>query len=145
MSIKQFCPDGSSLEKRQSFQTELLELAIDIIHILSQEEENSTHFNSSGSSFLTNSMSLASLGLFRQFSHLNVWLYPSDSKNQRPEGQMGTLMENVVFFSKNLLQKLYGGAFLGDSGSLLSFLADQIVVVRRTQGHIINLQSHFNL
>ncbi|XP_028982965.1 WD repeat- and FYVE domain-containing protein 4 isoform X2 [Betta splendens] len=97
--LLEFCPDGSSLEKKQSFQTELLELAIDIIHILSQDDENSTHFNF------------------------------SDSKNQRPEGQRGTLMENVVFFSKSLLQKLYSGAFLGDSGSLLSFLADQIVVV----------------
>lgn len=43
---------------------------------------------------------------------------------------MGTLMENVVLFSKALLQKLYSGTILGDSESLLNFLADQIVVVR---------------
>lgn len=54
----------------------------------------------------------------------------SDCKGQTPEGQMGTLMENVVLFSKTLLQKLYGGTFMGDSESLLNFLADQIVVVR---------------
>lgn len=54
----------------------------------------------------------------------------SDCDGQRPEGQMATLMENVVLFSRTLLQKLYSGTFLGDSESLLNFLADQIVVVR---------------
>lgn len=53
----------------------------------------------------------------------------SDSQS---EGQMGTLMENVVLFSKTLLQKLYSGTFLADSESLLNFLTDQIVVVRQT-------------
>lgn len=45
---------------------------------------------------------------------------------------MATLLENVVLFSKTLLQKLYSGTFVGDSESLINFLADQIVVVRRT-------------
>uniref|UniRef100_A0A3Q1F0J1 Alfy-like armadillo-like repeat domain-containing protein n=1 Tax=Acanthochromis polyacanthus TaxID=80966 RepID=A0A3Q1F0J1_9TELE len=53
------------------------------------------------------------------------------SENPRPEGQMGMLMENVVLFSKALLQKLYSGTFLGDSKNLLNFLGDQIVVVRQ--------------
>ncbi|XP_008289614.1 WD repeat- and FYVE domain-containing protein 4 isoform X2 [Stegastes partitus] len=94
--LLEFCPDGASLERRQSFQTELLELIMNIIHMLSNEEDNNTHLNS--------------------------------QENPRPEGQMGVLMENVVLFSKTLLQKLYGGTFLGDSESLLNFLADQIVV-----------------
>ncbi|KAA8583834.1 hypothetical protein FQN60_015042 [Etheostoma spectabile] len=96
--LLEFTPDGSSLEQRQSFQTELLELIMDIIQMLSHEEENNTHLNS------------------------------QDCKSQTPEGQMGTLMENVVLFSKTLQQKLYSGTFLGDSGSLINFLGDQIVV-----------------
>ncbi|XP_078129346.1 WD repeat- and FYVE domain-containing protein 4 isoform X3 [Sander vitreus] len=96
--LVEFTPDGSSLEQRQSFQTEFLELIMDIIHMLSHEKENNTHLNS------------------------------QDCKSQTPEGQMGTLMENVVLFSKTLQQKLYSGTFLGDSGSLINFLADQIVV-----------------
>uniref|UniRef100_A0A4W6C776 WDFY family member 4 n=1 Tax=Lates calcarifer TaxID=8187 RepID=A0A4W6C776_LATCA len=43
-----FSPDGASLQQRQSFQTELLELMMDIIHMLSHEEENNTHLNSQG-------------------------------------------------------------------------------------------------
>uniref|UniRef100_A0AAQ5X7X2 WDFY family member 4 n=1 Tax=Amphiprion ocellaris TaxID=80972 RepID=A0AAQ5X7X2_AMPOC len=50
-----------------------------------------------------------------------------------PEGQMCMLMENVVLFSKTLLQKLYSGTFLGDSESLLNFLADQIVALEKGQ------------
>ncbi|XP_069573980.1 WD repeat- and FYVE domain-containing protein 4 [Brachyistius frenatus] len=96
--LLEFCPDGTSLEQRQRFQTELLELIMNIIHMLSSEEDNSTHLNS------------------------------QDNNKQRPEGQMGTLMENVVLFSKTLLQKLYDGTFLGHSEGLLNFLADQIVV-----------------
>lgn len=46
--MSQFSPDGASLGQRQSFQTELLELIIDIIHVLSQEEENNTHLSSQG-------------------------------------------------------------------------------------------------
>ncbi|XP_039994634.1 WD repeat- and FYVE domain-containing protein 4 isoform X3 [Xiphias gladius] len=101
--LLEFSPDGASLEQRQIFQTELLELMMDIIHMFSHEEENNTHLNSQDS-------------------------------NQRPEGQMGMLMENVVLFSKTLLQKLYSGTFLGDSESVLNFLADQIVVTME-KGH----------
>ncbi|XP_040905708.1 WD repeat- and FYVE domain-containing protein 4 isoform X2 [Toxotes jaculatrix] len=95
--LLEFSPDGASLEQKQTFETEVLELMMDIIHMLSHEGDNNTHLNSQDS-------------------------------NQRPEAQMGTLMENVVIFSKTLLQKLYRGTFLGDSESLLNFLADQIVV-----------------
>uniref|UniRef100_A0AAQ4PJK2 WDFY family member 4 n=1 Tax=Gasterosteus aculeatus aculeatus TaxID=481459 RepID=A0AAQ4PJK2_GASAC len=96
--LLEFSPEGASLEQRQSFQTELLELTMDIIHMLSHEEENNTHLIAQG------------------------------SKRQTPEGQMCTLMENVVFFSKTLQQKLYSGTFLGNSESLINFLADQIGV-----------------
>ncbi|XP_034537065.1 WD repeat- and FYVE domain-containing protein 4 isoform X2 [Notolabrus celidotus] len=96
--LLEFCPDGASLLQRQSFQTELLEFIMDIIHMLSYEDENNTHLSS------------------------------QDSKSQTPEGQTGTLMENVVLFSKTLLQKLYSGTFVGDPESLLNFLADQIVM-----------------
>lgn len=44
----QFSPDDASLERRQSFQTELLELIMDIIHMIGHEEENNTHLNSHG-------------------------------------------------------------------------------------------------
>ena len=46
--MSQFSPDGASLEQTQSFQTELLELIMDILHMLSHEEENNTHLNSQG-------------------------------------------------------------------------------------------------
>lgn len=46
---------------------------------------------------------------------------------------MGTFMENVVVFSKTLLQNLYDGTFAGDSQTLLHFLADQILAVRQLQ------------
>ncbi|KAM9364693.1 WD repeat- and FYVE domain-containing protein 4 isoform 2-T2 [Pholidichthys leucotaenia] len=96
--LLEFCPEGASLQQRQTFQTELLELTVNIIHMLSSEEDGNTHLSS------------------------------QDSLNQTPEGQMGVLMENVIFFSQTLVQKLYGGTFLADCKSLLNFLADQIVV-----------------
>uniref|UniRef100_A0A4W6C754 WDFY family member 4 n=1 Tax=Lates calcarifer TaxID=8187 RepID=A0A4W6C754_LATCA len=48
LDSSEFSPDGASLQQRQSFQTELLELMMDIIHMLSHEEENNTHLNSQG-------------------------------------------------------------------------------------------------
>uniref|UniRef100_A0A3Q3BBW3 Alfy-like armadillo-like repeat domain-containing protein n=1 Tax=Kryptolebias marmoratus TaxID=37003 RepID=A0A3Q3BBW3_KRYMA len=64
------------------------------------------------------------------------WLYKSLLQllaciNQRPEGQTGTLIGNVMLFSKTLLLKLYNGSFTGDSKMLLEFFADQIMVVRK--------------
>lgn len=44
----QFSPDGATLEQKQSYQTELLELIMDIIRMLSHEEENTTHLISQG-------------------------------------------------------------------------------------------------
>ena len=52
-----------------------------------------------------------------------------------PDKTMAVLMENMVLFGKTLVQKLYGGMFLGEPQNLLNFLADQIVVVRHTNTH----------
>lgn len=46
--VSQFCPDGSSLGQRQHFQTELLKFIIDVIHMLSHDEENNTHLTLQG-------------------------------------------------------------------------------------------------
>ncbi|XP_047207420.1 WD repeat- and FYVE domain-containing protein 4 isoform X3 [Girardinichthys multiradiatus] len=96
--VLEFFPDGTSQKQRQSFQFELVELIMNIIHVLSAEDDNITHLTS------------------------------KDCNNQRPEGEMGTLMENVVLFSRTVLQKLHNGTFTGDPETLLDFLADQIMV-----------------
>ncbi|XP_041866182.1 WD repeat- and FYVE domain-containing protein 4 isoform X2 [Melanotaenia boesemani] len=102
--LLEFYPDGSSLEQRQSFLSELVELIMNIIHMLGHEDDNNTHLSSQG------------------------------CNNQKPEGQMGTFMENVVLFNKTLLQKLYDGTFIADSKTFLDFLADQIMVTLE-KGH----------
>lgn len=73
----------------------------------------------------------------RKKCYLNVLIlsFLSDCKSETPEGQMGLMMENVVLFSQTLQQKLYSGAFLVDSQSLINFFADQIVGVRQTDKH----------
>ncbi|XP_077585653.1 WD repeat- and FYVE domain-containing protein 4 isoform X2 [Stigmatopora nigra] len=43
--LVEFCPDGASMEQRQSFQTELLEFIMDII-VFSKDRENNTHLSS---------------------------------------------------------------------------------------------------
>ncbi|KAM4599617.1 WD repeat- and FYVE domain-containing protein 4 [Fundulus diaphanus] len=96
--LLEFCPDGTSVELRQSFQSELVELIMNIIHMLSHEEDNNTHLTS------------------------------QDCSRDMPEGEMGTLMENVVLFSRTLLENLHNATFTGDPETLLDFLADQIMV-----------------
>ncbi|XP_061140965.1 WD repeat- and FYVE domain-containing protein 4 isoform X1 [Syngnathus typhle] len=104
--LVEFCPDGASLEQRQSFQTELLKFMMDIIYMLGNDKENYTHLISRG------------------------------SKGQGLADQMCTLMGNVVLFSKVLVQALYNGTFLGASENLVNFLTDQIVVgLERGQTH----------
>lgn len=70
----------------------------------------------------------------RKTTTSNTWLLFSfscpDCQGDRPEGQIGTVMENIVLFTTTLLQKLYSGTFLGDNENLLNFLADQIGTVR---------------
>ncbi|XP_028324426.1 WD repeat- and FYVE domain-containing protein 4 isoform X3 [Gouania willdenowi] len=95
--LLQFSPDSASLEQKRHFQKRMLELIMNIIQMLSVDNENHTH------------------------------LISKDCNNQRSDGQMGKLMENVVLFSKTLLQTLYSGIVFGDPDSLLHFLADQIV------------------
>ncbi|KAM6956344.1 WD repeat- and FYVE domain-containing protein 4 [Aplochiton taeniatus] len=94
--LLEYSPETSSLEQRQNFQTELLEFLMDIVHMTSSQEGSNTHLNA------------------------------QDSKTQKPDGQMSTLMENSAFFSKTLLHKLYTGMFLVEPETLLNFLADQI-------------------
>uniref|UniRef100_A0A3Q2NX03 WDFY family member 4 n=1 Tax=Fundulus heteroclitus TaxID=8078 RepID=A0A3Q2NX03_FUNHE len=56
-------------------------------------------------------------------------LFLIDCSRDMPEGEMGTLMENVVLFSRTLLENLHNATFTGDSETLLDFLADQIMAV----------------
>ena len=135
--MSQYSPDGASLGQRQSFQTELLEFIMDIIYMLSNEEENSTHLNSQGRITMhafPHRSNCKTCTKKEKKSLLQMCRFLFDlsgcPQSESPEGQMGTLMENVLLFSKMLLQKLYSGMFLGDPESLLNFLADQIVVVR---------------
>ncbi|XP_062319191.1 WD repeat- and FYVE domain-containing protein 4 isoform X1 [Osmerus eperlanus] len=96
--LLEYTPEGASLEQRQSFQTELLEFLMDIIHMISHQEETHTH------------------------------LSQQDSTIQSADLQMSTLMENVAFLSKKLIEKLHSCMFLVEPETLLTFLADQIVV-----------------
>uniref|UniRef100_A0A3Q3FIT5 Alfy-like armadillo-like repeat domain-containing protein n=1 Tax=Labrus bergylta TaxID=56723 RepID=A0A3Q3FIT5_9LABR len=65
---------------------------------------------------------------------LEVSTYTKHTRtNTHKQRQMSSLMENVVLFSRTLLQKLYCGSFAGDPESLLNFLSDQIGVVRHRE------------
>lgn len=128
----QFSPDGASFEQSQSFQSELLELVINIIYMLSDEEDNNTHLSSQGR------ITIHALYEYLNSVHKCVYFFYfnfPDSSSERPEGRMVTLMENVVLFSQTLLLKLYIGTYLADCEILLNFLADQIVVVRQMHIH----------
>uniref|UniRef100_A0A671PYY1 WD repeat- and FYVE domain-containing protein 4-like n=1 Tax=Sinocyclocheilus anshuiensis TaxID=1608454 RepID=A0A671PYY1_9TELE len=82
-----FSPDGVCQEHRQSFQTELLEFVMDIIHMTGQEEA-------------------------------------------------AVLVENVAFFSKMVVEKLYSGMFVVEPENLLVFMAEQIAVaLEKGHGH----------
>uniref|UniRef100_A0AAY5EMX6 DUF4704 domain-containing protein n=1 Tax=Electrophorus electricus TaxID=8005 RepID=A0AAY5EMX6_ELEEL len=96
----QFSPEEVCQEQKQSFQSELLEFLMDIIHITGQEEGQSTHVARDGKS--------------------------------RSEGKVAILIENVVFFSKMLVEKLYTGMFVVDPENLLVFIAEQIAVREAT-------------
>ncbi|KAA0718059.1 WD repeat- and FYVE domain-containing protein 4 [Triplophysa tibetana] len=101
--LLEFSPDGVCQEQRQSFQTELLEFVMEIIHMTGQEE--STHVARDD---------------------------PSKSKQDR---KASILIENVAFFSKKLVEKLYSGMFVVDPETLLVFIAEQIsVTLERGQG-----------
>lgn len=54
----------------------------------------------------------------------------ADSQSEQPAGQMEKFIGNIVLFSSTLLQMLYSGTFLGEVEKMLSFLSDQIVMVR---------------
>lgn len=61
----------------------------------------------------------------------HVLTHLADSQSDQTASQMGIFMRNIVLFSSTLLQILYNGIFVGDAENLLSFLADQIVMVRQ--------------
>lgn len=105
IQLLEFSPDGVCQEQRQSFQTELLEFVMDIIHMTGQEEGQSTHVARDD---------------------------PSKSTQDR---KATILIENVAFFSKKLVEKLYTGMFVVDPETLLDFIAEQIsVALERGQG-----------
>uniref|UniRef100_A0A671QJ83 Alfy-like armadillo-like repeat domain-containing protein n=1 Tax=Sinocyclocheilus anshuiensis TaxID=1608454 RepID=A0A671QJ83_9TELE len=91
IQLLEFSPDGVCQEQRQSFQTELLEFVMDIIHMTGQEKGQSTHVTR--------------------------------------DGKTAVLVENVAFFSKMLVEKLYSGMFVVEPENLLVFMAEQIAVV----------------
>ncbi|XP_051503739.1 WD repeat- and FYVE domain-containing protein 4-like isoform X2 [Myxocyprinus asiaticus] len=106
IQLLEFSPDGVSQEQRQSFQTEILEFMMDIIHMTGQEEGQSTH------------------------------VARDDPSKSKQEGKAAILVENVAFFSKKLVEKLYSGMFVADPENLLVFIAEQIAVaLERVQGH----------
>lgn len=69
--------------------------------------------------------------MLRHEKYKPVLMDPADSQSEQPAGQMGRFMGNIVLFSSTLLKILYSGTFLGDAENLLSFLSDQIVMVRQ--------------
>lgn len=68
----------------------------------------------------------------------------ADSQSEQPASQMGIFMRNIVLFSSTLLQILYSGIFLGDAENLLSFLADQIVMVRQYSESNLYINIYFS-
>ncbi|XP_051946182.1 WD repeat- and FYVE domain-containing protein 4-like isoform X2 [Xyrauchen texanus] len=105
IQLLEFSPDGVCQEHRQSFQTELLEFMMDIIHMTGQEEGQSTH------------------------------VARDDPSKSKQDGKAAILVENVAFFSKKLVEKLYTGMFVVDPENLLVFIAEQIAVaLERGQG-----------
>ncbi|XP_072534107.1 WD repeat- and FYVE domain-containing protein 4 isoform X2 [Salminus brasiliensis] len=106
IQLLEFSPDGVCQEQKQSFQSELLEFLMDIIHMTGQEDGQSTH-------------------VARDDTNLS---------KSKPEGKVAILIENVAFFSKMLVQKLYTGMFVVDPENLLVFIAEQIAVAME-KGH----------
>ncbi|XP_042625050.1 WD repeat- and FYVE domain-containing protein 4-like isoform X1 [Cyprinus carpio] len=104
IQLVEFSPDGVCQEQRQSFQTELLEFVMDIIHMTGQEEGQSTHVTR------------------------------DDPSRSKQDGKAAVLVENVAFFSKMLVEKLYSGMFVVEPENLLVFMAEQIAVALE-RGH----------
>ncbi|XP_052429042.1 WD repeat- and FYVE domain-containing protein 4 isoform X1 [Carassius gibelio] len=106
IQLLEFSPDGVCQEQKQSFQTELLEFVMDIIHMTGQEEGQSTHVTR------------------------------DDPSRTKQEGKTAVLVENVAFFSKMLVKKLYSGMFVVEPENLLVFIAEQIAEApERGHGH----------
>ncbi|XP_017319576.1 WD repeat- and FYVE domain-containing protein 4 isoform X1 [Ictalurus punctatus] len=105
IQLLEFSPENVCHEQKQSFQSELLEFLMDIIHITGQEGGQSTH------------------------------VARDDSSKYSSEGKFTILSENVAFFSKMLVEKLYNGMFVVDPENLLVFVVEQIAVALETRQH----------
>lgn len=66
--------------------------------------------------------------MFIECSHI-LQSFPKDQSKSKQEGKAAVLIENVSFFSKKLVQKLYSGMFVVEPQNLLVFIAEQIAVV----------------
>lgn len=104
------------------------------LHRVKQTKQRTQHFFLEAQTLPISPIALKN----RKTTTPNTWVLPfdlfsfycPDCQGDRPEGQMGTVMENMVLFTTMLLQKLYSGTFRGDNENLLNFLADQIGTVR---------------
>ncbi|TRY83639.1 hypothetical protein DNTS_003868 [Danionella cerebrum] len=106
IQLLEFSPDGVCQEQKQSFQTELLEFVMDIIHMTGQEAVHTTHVSR------------------------------DDHCKSKQEARAVILVENVAFFCKKLVEKLYTGMFVVEPQNLLVFMVEQIeVALERAQGH----------
>ncbi|KAL4641072.1 WD repeat- and FYVE domain-containing protein 4 isoform X1 [Arapaima gigas] len=99
--LLEFSPETASHEQKQMFQTEVLEFLMDIVHVICQEEGQYTHVARED---------------------------PSDPKGGANK-KITTLIENIAFFSKKLVEKLYSGMFVVEPEKIFVFIAEQIVVV----------------
>ncbi|XP_064174469.1 WD repeat- and FYVE domain-containing protein 4 isoform X1 [Anguilla rostrata] len=98
--LLEFSPETATQEQKQTFQTEVLEFLMEIVHMTCQEEGQATHV-----------------------------ARDEVPAGDRPVGKTVTLVDNVAFFSKKLVEKLYEGMFLTEPEKILVFIAEQIVVV----------------
>ncbi|KAJ8418169.1 hypothetical protein AAFF_G00138780 [Aldrovandia affinis] len=101
MLLLEFSPETATQEQKQCFQTEVLEFLMDIVRMTCREEGQATH----------------------------VARDAVDVAKARLVGKTATLVENVAFFSKKLVEKLYTGMLLTEPEKILAFIAEQIVVV----------------
>nr|XP_033797067.1 WD repeat- and FYVE domain-containing protein 4 isoform X2 [Geotrypetes seraphini] len=92
--------EDSSYEQKKNFQTEVLLFAIDIFHIISQDENNIVSTRSRGNSDPS------------CFSEGNE-----------------TSVGNLSYFSHKLVEKLYSGMFASNPKQILCFITEQITMV----------------
>ncbi|XP_066548903.1 WD repeat- and FYVE domain-containing protein 4 [Amia ocellicauda] len=108
MLLLEFSTENATQDQKQSFQTEVLVFLMDIVRMTCQEEGQATHVSRDD----------------------------YKSSKAREDGKIATLVGNVAFFSKKLMEKLYLGMFVVEPEKLLQFITEQIVVVmEKAQSH----------